>query len=108
MPPRSTNAPYSVRFLIVPSSDHALFEGLEGLRLHLVALLLEEHATREHDVAALLVELDDLELVGLADQLVEVADRAEIHLRARQERLHAAADRDGEAALHALADGALR
>src|SRR5690606_23535293 len=34
----------------------------------------EEDAAREHDVAALLVELDDLELVGLANQLVEIAD----------------------------------
>ena len=82
--------------------DHALLEGLEGLGLQLVALLLEEHAAREHDVAALLVELDDLELVGLADQLVQVADRAEVDLRAGQERLHAAADGDREAALHAL------
>ena len=76
------------------------------MRLQLVALLLEEHAAREHDVAALLVELDDLELVGLADQLVEVADRAQVDLRAGEERLHAAADGDREAALHALADGA--
>src|SRR5262249_42125485 len=73
----------------------------------LVALLLEEHAAREHDVSALLVELDDLELVGLADQLVQVADRTEIHLAAGEESLHAAADRDGETALHALADRAL-
>ena len=69
MPPRSMNAPYSVRFLTIALDDLALLEGLEGLRLQLVALLLEEHAAREHDVAALLVELDDLELVGLADEL---------------------------------------
>jgi hypothetical protein len=70
--------------------DHALGEGLEGLLLHLVALALEEDAAREHDVAALLVELDDLELVGLADQLVQVADGAQVHLAAGEERLHAA------------------
>src|SRR5690606_27502384 len=44
--------------------DHALLEVLEGLGLEPVALLLEEHAAREHDVAALLVELDDLEVEG--------------------------------------------
>src|SRR6185369_15902647 len=85
---------------------HALFQGLQGLLLHLVTLPLQEHAAREHDVAALLVELDDLELVGLADQLLEIADRAQIDLRAREECFDAAADGDREAALHALADGA--
>ena len=106
MPPRSTNAPYSVMFLMVPLTTMPSCEGLERLGLHLVALLLEEHAAREHDVAALLVELDDLELVGLPDQLVQVADGPEVDLRAGEERLHAAADGDREAALHALADGA--
>src|SRR6185437_4276359 len=85
--------------------DHALGEGLERLGLHLVALALEEHAPREHDVAALLVELDDLELVGLPDQLVQVANRAQVDLRAGEEGLDPAADGDREAALHALADG---
>src|SRR5262249_24104169 len=46
------------------------------------------------------------ELVGLTDQLIEVPDRAEIDLGARKERLDAPADRDGQAALHALTDGA--
>src|SRR5690606_2573395 len=54
----------------------------------------------------LLIELDDLELVRLPDQLLEVADGAKVDLRARQEGLDAAANGDGEAALHALADGA--
>src|SRR5207302_6761764 len=85
--------------------DRALLELLEGVLLRLLALLLQEHAPAEHDVAALLVELDDLELVFLADQLVEIADRPEIHLRAGEERLHA--DVDGEAALDATDDGAL-
>ena len=64
-----------------------------------LALLLEEDAAGEHDVAALLVELDDLEVVRLADELVEVLDRTQIDLRAREERLDA--DVDGEAALDA-------
>src|SRR6185295_13642465 len=86
---------------------HALLEGFERLGLHLVALLLEKDAPREHDVAALLVELDDLELVGLPDELVQVADGPKIDLRAGQEGLHAAADGDRKAALHSLRDGAL-
>src|SRR5262249_1723104 len=73
--------------------------------LELLALLLEENAARENNVAALLVELDDLELVLLANVLVQVANGANVHLAARQERLDADVDR--EAALHAPDDGAL-
>src|SRR5690606_16532455 len=64
----------------------------------------EEHAAREHDVPALLVELDDLEVEGLPEELVEVPNRSEVDLRAREERLHAALDGDRKAALHALRD----
>src|SRR5262249_45149212 len=46
--------------------DLAFLELLERLALELGALLLEEHAARQDDVAALLVELDDLELEVLA------------------------------------------
>src|ERR671936_1883163 len=88
-----------------PGEDRAFLQLLQRVLLQLLALLLEEDAAREHDVAALLVELDDLELVLLADQLIEIADRPEIDLRARQERLHT--DVDGEAALHPADDGAL-
>ena len=87
--------------------DLAFLEALERRLLQRRALLLEEHAARQHDVAALLVELDDLELEVLAEERVEVADRAEVDLRAREERLHAAADRDREATLHARGDDAL-
>ena len=89
-----------------PLDDLAFLELLERHLLQLGALLLEEHAARQHDVAALLVELDDLEAVRLADERVEVAHRAQVDLRAREERLHAAADGDRQAALHARADGA--
>ena len=85
------------------ANDHASL-GIWGLALR--SRSCSRSTRREHDVAALLVELDDLESVGLADQLVEVADRAEVDLGAREERLHAALDGDREAALHALADGA--
>src|SRR5690606_34523660 len=52
-----------------------------------------------------LVELDDLELGALAHQRLEVPHRAQVHLRAGQERLHADVDR--QAALHARDDRAL-
>src|SRR5262249_11972165 len=87
--------------------DLAFLEALERLTLELGPFLLDENAARNHDVAAVLVELDDLELVGLADEGVEVPNRTEIDLRAGEERLDPALDRDGEAALHALADGSL-
>src|SRR6266481_5080723 len=91
--------------LDVAGEDGALLELLEGVLLQRLPLLLEQDAPAEHDVAALLVELDHLELELLADQLVQIADRTQIHLRAGEERLHA--DVDGEAALHAPDDGSL-
>src|SRR5205085_10083200 len=83
--------------------DGALLELLERVLLQRLPLLLEQDAPAEHDVAALLVELDDLELELLADQLVEIADRPEVHLRAGEERLHT--DVDGEAPLDPSDDG---
>ena len=59
---------------------------------------------REHDVAALLVDLDDAHAQLLPAQRVEVADGTHVDLRAGQER--ADADVDREAALDALDDAA--
>src|SRR5213078_2647730 len=87
--------------------DLAFLKALERRLLERGALLLEQHAARQHDVAALLVELDDLELEALAEERVEVAHRAQIDLRAGEERLDAAADRDRQAALDARGDHAL-
>src|SRR5690554_1060703 len=87
--------------------DLTLLEVLEGLLLEAIALTLKKDAARKDDVAALLIEFDDLELEGLSDELIEVTDRAKIDLRARKECLDATLDRDGEAALDALGDGAL-
>src|SRR5450432_2232459 len=87
--------------------DLPFLQLLEGHPLELGALLLQEDPPRQHDVAALLVELDDLEAVGLADERVQVSHRAQVDLRARQEGLHAPADGDRQATLHAGADGSL-
>src|SRR5581483_10088630 len=87
-----------------PLDQLAFLQLLQRLALELGALLLEQHAARQHDVAALLVELDDLEAVALADERVQVAHRPQVHLRARQERLDAAPYGPREAALHPRAD----
>src|SRR5450631_4014606 len=69
--------------------DLAFLELIERLLLERRSFLLKQHPARQNDVAALLVELDDLEAVALAEQVVEVAHRAKIDLRTRQERLDA-------------------
>src|SRR5690242_15734102 len=53
------------------------------------SLVLENHSARHDDVAAPLVELDDLELELLAQQLVDVRHAAQSDLRAGQERVDA-------------------
>src|SRR5439155_7633922 len=85
--------------------DRALLQLLEGVLFQRLPLLLQQDAPAEYDVAALLVELDHLELELLADQLVEIADRPQIHLGAGEERFHP--DVDGEPTLHASDDGPL-
>src|SRR5206468_2544704 len=66
--------------------DRELFHQDVALRL---PLRLQQHAARDHDVAAALVQLDDLELEALAEQLVDVRNAAQRDLAAGQERIHA-------------------
>ena len=82
----------------------ALGKHVERVLLLLGVLLLEERLARQHDVAALLVDLDHAHPQLLAAQRVEVADGTDVDLRARQER--ADADVHREAALDALDDAA--
>src|SRR5690606_35593184 len=84
--------------------DRAVLQLLEGLLLELLALLLEQDAAGEDDVAAALVELDHLEVELLADELVQVANRTDVDLGAGEEGLDAGLHR--EAALDATDDGA--
>ena len=85
--------------------EHLAFgERLERVLLLLGVLFLEQRLAREHDVAALLVDLDDAHAQLLAAQRVEVADRTHVDLRPGQER--ADADVDREPALDALDDAA--
>ena len=84
--------------------DLALGQRVERVLLLLRVLLLEEDLAREHDVAPLLVDLDDAHAQLLAAQGIEVANGADVDLRAGQER--ADADVHGETALDPLDDPA--
>ena len=91
--------------------DHALDDGaflqlVEQFGALGAVFLLDDRATRNDDVVALLVELDDLELVHLAFEVARVAHGAHVHERTGQERAHEI-DFDGEAALDAAVDEAL-
>jgi hypothetical protein len=82
--------------------DHALadlagLDRLEEVAALLGALLLDELAAGEHDVLALDVDLEDLEIVGLADVLVEILGGLDVDVRRRHEGIDA--DRDNETAL---------
>ena len=83
------------------AAQHLAFgERVERGLLLLGVLFLEQHFAREHDVAALLVDLDDAHAQFLAAQRVEVAHGTHVDLRAGQER--ADADVHGEPALDPL------
>ena len=89
--------------------DHAVQHLAFGQRVERVLLLFrvlffEEDLAREHDVAALLVHLDDAHAELLPAQRVEIADGTHVDLRAGEEG--ADADVDREAALDALDDAA--
>ena len=70
------------------------------------AALFENRAARHDDVAAAAVHLEDLERLRHAHQRGDVADRADVDLRARQER-HGAVEIDREAALDLIEDDAV-
>ena len=91
-------------FLTTPRQDLALGERVERVLLLFRVLLFEENLARQHDVAALLVDLDDAHPQFLAAKRVEVANGTHVDLRSGQERAHA--DVDGEAALDPLDDAA--
>src|SRR5262245_25483544 len=84
--------------------DLALFEHVQRVALALRVLLLEDRLAREHDVAALLVDLDHAHAQLLALEAVQVAHRPHVDLAAGQERPHP--DVDGEAALDPFDDAA--
>src|SRR5260221_1033186 len=86
--------------------DLALFEVLHQLLALFGAGLFQNRAARHHDVAAAAIHLEDLERLRIVHQRRDVANRADIDLRARQER-HRAIEIDGEAALDLIEDDAV-
>ena len=69
--------------------DVARVEPVEDRLAHLLALVLEHGAAREHDVVARAVELDHLAAELLAQELVQVLDAADVDERRGQEAAHA-------------------
>src|SRR4029079_408499 len=88
-----------------PGRDPAGLEVGEELVALLALGLLEVRTTRQHDVVAVLVELDDLALELAPDERLQVAHAAEVHARRGQEA--AQADVEDQPALHHLDDRAL-
>ena len=105
MPSRSTKAPKSTMFEILPSTTWPGCEPAEDLLADLLALFLEDRAAGEDDVVAAAVELDDFALEFLADELVEVVDPADVDQRGGQEAAHP--EVEDQAALDDLDDAAL-
>ncbi len=91
-------------FLTIALQHLAFGERVQRVLLLFRVLLLEEDLAGKHDVAALLVDLDDPHAQLLAAQRVEIAHRTHVDLRAGQER--ADADVHREPALDALDDAA--
>ncbi len=79
---------------------------LQSLGTLFILLAFEQFLAGDDDVAALLVQLDDRNFDGLALHAIQVADRAQVNLRAGQERVRAM-DIDREAALDAVDDDCL-
>src|SRR5437867_2793449 len=72
-------------------ADNAVADlhAVQKLLPFLAALLFDDLAPAEHDVAAIIVDFDDLEIVSVADELLQIFWRDNVDLRRRQERLHA-------------------
>ncbi len=90
--------------------DHAFDDLLFLQRCHqrgafLGAAFFQNGTARHHDIAAAAVHLQDLEQLRLIHQRADIAHRAHVNLRARQEG-HGAVEVDGEAALDAAKDHA--
>ena len=64
--------------------DRVLFQVLERLAALLRLLFFQKLLARDHDVAALLVQLDDGDFQGLTLHAVQIADRPQVDLRAGQ------------------------
>ena len=88
------------------AANLAFFEGREDFLALAFQLFLDDDTARDDDVLPHLVDLDDLDRNGTADEGVEVADRLDIHLRTGQEGVDAV-QVDHEPALDAADDAAV-
>src|SRR6202040_3359527 len=86
--------------------DLTLFEVLHQFLALLGAGLFQHGTARHHDVAAAAIHFQDLERLRIVHQRADVADRADVDLRTRQEG-HGAVEIDGEAALDLVEDDAV-
>ena len=85
--------------------DGAFLQVVEQLRTLRAVFLFDDRTTRDDDVVALLVELDDLELEDLAFEVGRIADRTDVDERTGKERADIL-DLDRETTLHAAIDDA--
>src|SRR6185503_10700333 len=85
--------------------DLVLLELLHQLLALACAFLLENDAAGNDNIPAALIELDDLEVEGLAEQLVDVRNATERDLRTGEECIHSH-EIDDDAALDLLDQGA--
>ena len=104
MPPRSTKAPKSAMFLTTPLRTWPGSISASSFFFMLVALVLDQLAAADDDVAAGLVDLEDLALDGLADVVADVGRPADVDLAGGQEDVDA--DVDQQAALDLAGDHA--
>ena len=77
--------------------DASFFQALHGAALQGCTLALEEHSTRQDNVASTLVKLNNLELVFLIQEFLEISNRSNVDLAAWQECLDADVDRQAAA-----------
>lgn len=82
-------------------ADLVDFHIFKQLRAAILAGSLEEFAAGNDDVSALLIDLEDLELVFFADEIVHILDRTDIDLGTGEERLDAV-EIDDDAAFDAV------
>ena len=85
-------------------ADLANLDFRKQLLLLLAAPILQQLSAGENDIAAILVDLENLELELPVQEIVRIANRQNIQLGTRQERIDA--DIDDHAALHAALDNA--
>ena len=84
----------------------SFFQMLQRLAALFRLLFFQQVLARYHDIAALLVQLDDGDFNFLALHAVQIAHGPQVYLRSRQEGARAA-NFHGQAALDALDDDAL-